>query len=133
MIGFLLYLCASRSDIMLSVCMCVRFQATSKKCHLMAVKIILRYLVYTPCLGLWYSKGSTFNLHSYSNSDYAGCRVDRKDYIGNLPISWLVSSILEFKETKFHCSIHRRGRVCCCRCLLCAITLDEVYFERLWL
>ena len=27
MIGSLLYLCASRSDIMLSVCMCARFQA----------------------------------------------------------------------------------------------------------
>jgi hypothetical protein len=48
MIGSLLYLCASRPDIMLSVCMCARFQANPKECHLMAVKRILRYLVYTP-------------------------------------------------------------------------------------
>jgi hypothetical protein len=27
MIGTLLYLCASRPDIMLSICMCARFQA----------------------------------------------------------------------------------------------------------
>jgi hypothetical protein len=30
MIGSLLYLCASRPDIMLSVCMCARFQANPK-------------------------------------------------------------------------------------------------------
>jgi hypothetical protein len=45
MIGSLLYLCASRPDIMLSVCMCARFQSDPKECHLVAVKRILRYLV----------------------------------------------------------------------------------------
>ena len=49
MIGSLLYLCASRPDIMLSVCMCARFQSDPKECHLVAVKRILRYLVATPC------------------------------------------------------------------------------------
>jgi hypothetical protein len=38
MIGSLLYLCDSRSDIMLSVCMCARYQSDPKECHLMAVK-----------------------------------------------------------------------------------------------
>jgi hypothetical protein len=52
MIGSLLYLCASRPDIMLSVCMCARFQATPKDYHLRAVKRIMRYLVRTPNLGL---------------------------------------------------------------------------------
>ena len=65
MIGSLLYLCASRLDIMLSVCMCARFQANPKECHLMAVKRILRYLVHTPNFGLWYHKGSNFNLLGY--------------------------------------------------------------------
>jgi hypothetical protein len=51
-IGSLLYLYASRSDIMLSVCMCARFQAAAKDCHLRAVKRIMRYLVLTPNLGL---------------------------------------------------------------------------------
>jgi hypothetical protein len=40
MIGSLLYLCTSRPDIMLSVCMCARFQANPKECHLVVVKII---------------------------------------------------------------------------------------------
>jgi hypothetical protein len=60
MIGSLLYLCASRPDIMLSVCMCARFQANPKEVYLRAVKRIMRYLVYTPKFGLWYPKGSIF-------------------------------------------------------------------------
>jgi hypothetical protein len=38
MIGSLLYLCASRPDIMLSACMCARYQSDPKECHLVAVK-----------------------------------------------------------------------------------------------
>ena len=94
MIGSLLYLCASRPDIMLSVCMCARFQSDPRECHLVAVKRILRYLVATPCFGLWYPKGSTFDLVGYSDSDYAGCKVDRKStsgtcqFLGRSLVSW---------------------------------------------
>jgi hypothetical protein len=52
MIGSLLYLCASRPDIILSVCKCARFQSDPKECHLVAVKRIIRYLVHTPYIGL---------------------------------------------------------------------------------
>jgi hypothetical protein len=52
MIESLLYLCTSRPDIKLSVCMCARFQATPKDCHLRVVKRIMRYLILTPNLGL---------------------------------------------------------------------------------
>src|SRR5574344_1714685 len=41
MIGSLLYLTASRPDIMFSVCMCARFQAAPRECHLIAVKRIV--------------------------------------------------------------------------------------------
>jgi hypothetical protein len=47
MIESLLYLCASQLNIMLSVCMCARFQVDPKKIHLRAVKRIMRYLIYT--------------------------------------------------------------------------------------
>jgi hypothetical protein len=82
MIGSLLYLCASRPDIMLSVCMCARFQAAPKNCHLRAVKRIMRCLVLTPNLDLWYPMGSRFELLGYSDADYAGCKVDRKSTFG---------------------------------------------------
>jgi hypothetical protein len=94
MIGSLLYLCASRPDIMLSVCMCARFQSDPKECHLVPVKRILRYLVATPCFEIWYPKGSTFDLIGYSDSDYAGCKVDRKStsgtcqFLGRSLVSW---------------------------------------------
>jgi hypothetical protein len=94
MIGSLLYLCASRSDIMLNVCMCARFQSDPKECHLVGMKRILSYLVHTPCLGIWYPKGSTFDLIRYSDSDYVGCKVDRKStsgtcqFLGRSLVSW---------------------------------------------
>jgi transposase InsO family protein len=94
MIGSLLYLCASRPDIMLSVCMCARFQSDPRECHLVPVKRILRYLVATPCFRVWYPKGSTFDLIGYSDSDYAGCNVDRKStsgtcqFLGRSLVSW---------------------------------------------
>ena len=52
MIGSLLYLCASRPDTMLSVCMCPRYQAAPKECPLLAVKRIVRYLIHTPNFGI---------------------------------------------------------------------------------
>jgi hypothetical protein len=94
MIGSLLYICASRLDIMLSVCMCARFQANPKEVHLSAVKRIMRYLVYTPKFGLWYPKGSTFDLIGYSDADWAGCKIYRKitsgtsQFLGRSLVSW---------------------------------------------
>ena len=86
MIGSLLYLYASRPNIMLSVCMCARFQANPKECHLMAIKRIFQNLEHTPNLGLWYPKGSTFELLGYSDSYYAGCKVTRNHH--DLSIHW---------------------------------------------
>jgi hypothetical protein len=82
MISSMLYLCAPRPSIMQSVCMCARFQAARKECHLRAVKRIMRYLVLTPYIGLWYPKGAHFDLIGYSDADYAGCKVDRKSRSG---------------------------------------------------
>ncbi|WVZ71103.1 LOW QUALITY PROTEIN: hypothetical protein U9M48_019724 [Paspalum notatum var. saurae] len=82
MIDSLLYLCASRPDIMFSVCLCARFQADPRESHLTAVKRILRYLKHTPSIGLWYPKGASFELLGYSDSDFAGCRVERKSTSG---------------------------------------------------
>jgi hypothetical protein len=58
------------------------FNPTPKKCHLLAVKQILRYLVSMPCFGIWYPKGSTFDLIGYSDSNYVGCKVYRKSTLG---------------------------------------------------
>ena len=78
MIGSLLYLTASRPDIMFSTCLCARYQANPKESHLSAVKRIFKYLKGTPNLGLWYPINSGFDLIGYSDSDFAGCKIDRK-------------------------------------------------------
>ncbi|GJV61280.1 putative ribonuclease H-like domain-containing protein [Tanacetum coccineum] len=78
MIGSLMYLTASRPDIMFAVCACARHQVTPKECHLHAVKRIFRYLKSHPKLGLWYPKESPFDLVAFSDSDYGGASQDRK-------------------------------------------------------
>ena len=100
-IGSLFYLCASRPDIMLSVCMYARFQATPKESHHKAVKPILRYLAHTPTLGLWYPKGSAFDLVGYFDSDYAGDHVDRKSTSGTC--HFLGRSLVCWSSKKQNC------------------------------
>ncbi|GJR70236.1 ribonuclease H-like domain, reverse transcriptase, RNA-dependent DNA polymerase [Tanacetum coccineum] len=94
MIGCLMYLTASRPDIMFAVCLCARFQVTPKVSHLHAVKRIFRYLKHQPNLGLWYPKDSPFHLEAFSDSDYAGDNHDRRStsggcqYLGRRLVSW---------------------------------------------
>ena len=82
MIGSLLYLTASRPDIVFSFGLCARFQYKPKDSHLKAVKRILRYLKHTPNLALWYPRGCNFDLVCYVDADCAGFLVDRKSTSG---------------------------------------------------
>ncbi|GJZ40941.1 uncharacterized mitochondrial protein-like protein [Tanacetum coccineum] len=82
MIGSLMYLTASRPDIMFVVCACARFQVIPKTSYLLAVKRIFRYLKGKLTLGLWYSRDSPFELVAYTDSDYAGATQDRKSTTG---------------------------------------------------
>jgi hypothetical protein len=82
MIGSLLYLTATRSDIQLSVCLCARFQASPRTSHRQAVKRVFRYLRHTTDFGLWYSASSSLALHGFSDVDFAWCWLDRKSTSG---------------------------------------------------
>jgi hypothetical protein len=54
----------------------------------------MRYLKYSPNIGLWYPKGAQFELVGFLYSDYAGCKVDRKStsggcqLLGRSLVSW---------------------------------------------
>ncbi|GJR02356.1 retrovirus-related pol polyprotein from transposon TNT 1-94 [Tanacetum coccineum] len=73
MIGSLLYLTASRPDIMFSVCLCTRFQEAQKTSHIKAVKRIFRYL--TGCrLTSWFSKKQTTLAISTTKAKYVSAR-----------------------------------------------------------
>ncbi|GJR36317.1 putative ribonuclease H-like domain-containing protein [Tanacetum coccineum] len=61
MIGSLIYLTASRPDIMFAVSTFARFQVTPKMSHLHSVKKIFRYLKGQPKLGLWKSTTEVIN------------------------------------------------------------------------
>nr|GFC60963.1 uncharacterized mitochondrial protein AtMg00810-like [Tanacetum cinerariifolium] len=87
MIGSLMYLTASRQDIMFAVCTCAIHQVTPKECHLHAVKRIFRYLKGHPKLWLWYLKDSLFDLLAYSDSDYGGA-TGGCQFLGRRLISW---------------------------------------------
>ncbi|GJZ04041.1 putative ribonuclease H-like domain-containing protein, partial [Tanacetum coccineum] len=94
MIRSLMYLTASRPDIMFVVCACARFQVTPKTSHLHAVKRIFRYLKGQPKLGLWYPRDSPFDLEAFTDSDYVRASLDRKSttggcqFLGKRLISW---------------------------------------------
>jgi hypothetical protein len=53
-----------------------RFQATPKESHLLAVKIISRYLKVTKEFGLWYPKGKDISLIANTDADWKGCIDD---------------------------------------------------------
>nr|GEU44764.1 hypothetical protein [Tanacetum cinerariifolium] len=82
MIVSLMYLMASRPDIMVAIYACSMFQITPKLSHLQAVKRIFRYLKGQHKLSLWYPRDSLFDLETYSDSDYDGAILDRKSTTG---------------------------------------------------
>nr|GEZ67621.1 hypothetical protein [Tanacetum cinerariifolium] len=101
MIGSLMYLTASRPDIMFVVYACARYQVTPKEFHLHAIKRIFRYLKGHPKLGLWYPKEYTFDLVAYSDSDYGGATLDRKSTTGGSAsgcgqVLWIQNQLLDY-------------------------------------
>ncbi|GJT38962.1 hypothetical protein Tco_0938827 [Tanacetum coccineum] len=94
MIGSLLYLMASRPDIMFSVCLCAHFQEDPKTSHLEEVKRIFRYIKGTTHLELWYPKGTDIETVIYVDSDQTRDYVDRKStsnictFVGCCLTSW---------------------------------------------
>ncbi|GJW27876.1 putative ribonuclease H-like domain-containing protein [Tanacetum coccineum] len=122
MIGSLMYLTTSRTDITFAVCTCARFQLTPKTSHLHAVKRIFRYLKVHPKLGLWYPRDSPFDLEPFFDSDYAGASLDRKsttaEYVAAANccghVLWIQNQMLDygfnFMNTKIY--IDNESTIC---------------------
>nr|GEU76349.1 retrovirus-related Pol polyprotein from transposon TNT 1-94 [Tanacetum cinerariifolium] len=91
----LMYLTSSRSYIVQAVCFCARYQSRPTEKHLKEVKRIFRYLRGTINIGLWYPKGSSFELTAFSNADHAGCIDSCKStsrgikFLGDKLVSWM--------------------------------------------
>ncbi|GJX94663.1 retrovirus-related pol polyprotein from transposon TNT 1-94 [Tanacetum coccineum] len=95
-IGSLMYLTSSRPDIVQVVCYCARYYARPTEKHLKEVKRIFRYLRGTINMGLWYPKGSGFELTAFSDADHVGCVDTRKStsrgiqFLGDKLVSWML-------------------------------------------
>ncbi|GKC21834.1 retrovirus-related pol polyprotein from transposon TNT 1-94, partial [Tanacetum coccineum] len=71
MIGSLMYLIASRPDLVFDVCMCARYQSRPTKKHLEAVKRVFWYIQGTINMVLWYPKDTAMVLTAYADADHA--------------------------------------------------------------
>nr|GEX55505.1 hypothetical protein [Tanacetum cinerariifolium] len=131
MAGALIYLTASRPDIMHATCYCARYQAKPTEKHLTAVKRIFRYLKDTIHMGLWYPKDTGFKLTVFSDSDHAGCLDSRKSTSGG--IQFLGVSQLVVQKAGPHFNVFRKSRVCVFICVLRSSSMDENSTHRLWL
>nr|GEV55282.1 putative reverse transcriptase domain-containing protein [Tanacetum cinerariifolium] len=85
-IGSLMYLTSSKPDIVQPVCFCARYQSRPTEKHLKEVKRIFRYLRGTVHMGLWYPKGSSFELTAFLDADHAGCIDTRKSTSGGIQL-----------------------------------------------
>nr|GFA05095.1 retrovirus-related Pol polyprotein from transposon TNT 1-94 [Tanacetum cinerariifolium] len=94
MVGSLMYLTASRPDLVFVVCMCARYQAKPTKNHLEALKQVFCYLKRTINWGLWYPKDTAMALTAYADADHAGCQDTRRStsgsaqFLGDKLVSW---------------------------------------------
>ncbi|GJT07757.1 hypothetical protein Tco_0842219 [Tanacetum coccineum] len=102
MIGSLLYLTASRIDIMSSVYLCARLQEDPKTSHLEAVKRIFQYINGTTHLRLWYPKRTDIETIVYADSDHARDYVDQKSTSGICAlVGCCLTSWFSKKQTAF--------------------------------
>ncbi|RVW32090.1 Retrovirus-related Pol polyprotein from transposon RE2 [Vitis vinifera] len=82
LIGSLLYLFATRPDLMFSASLLSRFMHSPSKIHFGVAKRVLRYIRGTFGYGLWFVKKESKELQGYANSDWAGSLDDSKSTSG---------------------------------------------------
>ncbi|KAG8503694.1 hypothetical protein CXB51_001702 [Gossypium anomalum] len=82
LIGCLLYLTATRPDIMFVVSLLSRFMHCCNVQHFQAAKRVLRYIKGTLSHGLLFSKAAELKLKGYTDSDWAGSKDDMKSTSG---------------------------------------------------
>ncbi|GKC00894.1 retrovirus-related pol polyprotein from transposon TNT 1-94 [Tanacetum coccineum] len=86
MVGTLMYLTASRSDLTFAVCMCAQYLAKPTEKHLHAVKRIFKYLRGTVNRGLRYPKDSFIALTAYADADHTGFQDTRRSTSGSMQL-----------------------------------------------
>nr|GEV35727.1 hypothetical protein [Tanacetum cinerariifolium] len=122
MVSSLMYLTASRPDLVFDVCMCARYHANPTKKHLEALKRVFRYLKGTINWGLWYPKDTAMALTAYADADHAGCQDTRRStsesaqFLGDKLILWMRSQLtdygFDFNKIPLYCDNHCAIALC---------------------
>nr|GEY79380.1 copia protein [Tanacetum cinerariifolium] len=123
MVSSLMYLTASRPDLVFAVCMCARYQAKPTKKNLKALKRVFWYLKGTINWGLWYPKDTAMALTAYVDADHVGCQDTRRSTSGSAPflgdklILWMRSQLtdygFDFNKIPLYCDNRSVIALCC--------------------
>ena len=134
-VGNLMYLIATRLDIMHVMSLISRYMECQGKMHLLAAERIFRYLQGTIEYGLFYKKGEKSNLFGFTDSDYAGDVDDRKStsgyvfIMGSTTISWCLKkqAILTLSTTRAEFVV---ATTCACQAIWLRKILEELHFKQ---
>ncbi|XP_045802570.1 uncharacterized mitochondrial protein AtMg00810-like [Trifolium pratense] len=83
-VGSLMYLTTTRSDIMYVVCFISRYMESPTELHLKVAKKVFHYLKGTTDFGIFYMKNGGSVLTGFTDSDYAGDLDDRRSTFGHV-------------------------------------------------
>ncbi|XP_019162065.1 PREDICTED: uncharacterized protein LOC109158632 [Ipomoea nil] len=95
LVGALQYLTITRPDLSYSVNRLCQFMHSPTVDHWVLLKRVLRYIKGMLDFGLRLTASDSTTVHAFSDSDWAGCQVDRKStsgyavFLGSNLISWL--------------------------------------------
>nr|GEV82262.1 hypothetical protein [Tanacetum cinerariifolium] len=141
MVGSLMYLTASRPDLVFAVCMCTRYQAKPTKNHLEALKRVFWYLKGTINWGLWYPKDTAMALTAYADAYHAGCQDTCRSTSGSA--QFLGDKLtMALTLTRFPCTVITVVPLLCVaitsstpgpNTLTFAITSSEIKLREAWL
>ena len=134
-VGSLMYLTATRPDLMYGVSLISRFMANQQSSHWLAAKRILRYIQGTTDFGILYKRGRrNAGLVSYTDSNYAGDLDDRKStsgfafIMGSRAISWASKKqpVVSLSTTKVEYIV---AALCACQCIWLRRILEQLGAE----
>nr|GEU83882.1 hypothetical protein [Tanacetum cinerariifolium] len=121
MVSSLMYLTASKPDLVFAVCMCARYQASPTKKHLEELKRVFQYLKGTINWVLFYPKDTVIALTAYADAHHAGCQDTRRKYIAMFgccaQILWMRSQLTDYgfdlNKILLYCDNRSAIALCC--------------------
>lgn len=128
----LLDLITSKPNIMLSVCLCTRFQSVPKESQLKATKRTFKLIARTNNLGLWYLRGGGLELIGYFDANYAGNKVNIKCKTSSCHFL-IIYCVIALQKAKSNGLIHFWGWIYCHWSMLCLNIMYQLITQRPWI